>query len=66
MWPFISLNSTSFIARVLRRTSRARREGHNEQSQEEDIGNPSVRGSLRSPKIRDGCVNHAAQVTKKE
>lgn len=66
MWPLSRLVLQAFKPRLLKVTSRARRKRHDEQSQEEDINDASICGSLRSPEVGDSCVNHAAQIAQKE
>ena len=66
MWPFFRSVLPGLIAGLLKLTSRARCKCYNKQCQEENVSDPSVRGTLRSPEIRNSRVNHAAQVTEKE
>lgn len=66
MWPSSQSVLHAFKPGLLKLTSRARRKCHDEQSQEEDINDASVCGSLWSPKIGDSRVNHTAEVAKKE
>lgn len=66
MWLLSRLVLQAFKPRLLKLTSRARRKRHDEQSQEEDINDASICGSLRSPELGDSRVNHAAQIAKKE
>lgn len=35
---------------------------HNEQSQEEDVGQPSISGSVRCTEVADGSIDQARQV----
>lgn len=66
MWPVTRSVLRAFRSELLKLTSRARCKCHDEQSQEEDINDPSVGGGLRSSEVRDSRVNHAAEVAKKE
>ena len=66
MWPLSRSVLRAFKPPLVKLTPRTRCKCHDEQSQEENIDNPSVCGSLGRPKVCDGRVNHATQIAKKE
>ena len=66
MWPSPHLIFQASESRLIEQTSRTRCKCHDEQSQEKYVNDPSIGGSLRSPKIHDRCVNHAIQIAEKE
>ena len=66
MWPSSQSIFQASESRLIEQTSRARRKCHDEQSQEKYVDDPSICGSLRSPKIRDSRVNNAVQIAEEE